>query len=128
MYDGWCQLPLRAIRQQVASAVDMVVHLERLLDGTLRVVQCAGVVGMEGDTIVMQDIFLFEHEGLDADGKIIGGLESQRVCDPVLDRISEAGITLPPSVFWCWYGQFVEETVSPVVCRVEKSKIKLEHP
>jgi pilus assembly protein CpaF len=98
------ELPLRAIRQQVASAVDMVVHLERLRDGTRRVVQCAEVVGMEGDTIVMQDIFLFEHEGLDADGKIIGGLKPTGLRPRASDRISEAGITLPPSVFGAGMG------------------------
>ncbi len=93
------ELPLRAIRQQVSSAVDMIVHLERLRDGSRRIVQCAELVGMEGETIVMQDIFLFEHERLDEDGKIIGSLKPTGLRPRASDRIEQAGITLPPSVY-----------------------------
>lgn len=93
------ELPLRAIRQQVASAVDLIVHLERLRDGTRRIVQCAEIVGMEGDTIVMQDIFLFEQEGIDENGKIIGSLKPTGLRPRASDRIADAGITLPPNIF-----------------------------
>ena len=71
-------LPLRAIRQQVASAVDVIVHQERLRDGSRKIVQCAEVVGMEGETIVMQDIFTFQQTGIDENGKIEGGLMCDR--------------------------------------------------
>ena len=92
-------LPLRAIRQQIASAVDMVVHVDRLRDGSRRMVQCAELMGMEGETIVMQDLFLFEQTGLSEEGKVIGSLNSTGLRPKAATRIAEAGITLPSSIF-----------------------------
>jgi len=92
-------LPLRAIRQQIASAIDLIVHQSRLRDGSRKIVQAAEVVGMEGDTIVMQDIFRFEQTGIDEDGKILGELRPTGLRPRINDRIVEAGIHLPPSVF-----------------------------
>ena len=65
-------LPVRAIREQVASAVDVIVHESRLSDGTRKVVNITEIVGLEGDQITMQDIFEFEQTGVDAQGKVIG--------------------------------------------------------
>jgi pilus assembly protein CpaF len=93
------ELPLRAIRQQVASAVDMIVHQERLRDGSRKVVQCTEVLGMEGDTIIMQDIFRFEQDSIDENGKIMGELRPTGLRPRVNDRIEQAGIHLPPSIF-----------------------------
>ena len=93
------ELPLRAIRQQVASAIDLIVHQERLRDGSRKIVQASEVVGMEGDTIVMQDIFRFEQTGIDEDGKILGELLPTGLRPRINDRIVDAGIQLPPSVF-----------------------------
>ena len=93
------ELPLRAIRQQIASAIDLVVHQDRLRDGSRKVVQCSEVLGMEGDTIVMQDVFRFEQTGLDENGKILGELRPTGLRPRINDRIEEAGIHLPPSVF-----------------------------
>ncbi len=93
------ELPLRAIRQQVTSAIDLIVHQERLRDGSRRIVQCSEVVGMEGDTIVMQDIFRFEQTGIDEDGKVLGELLPTGLRPRINDRIIDAGIQLPPSVF-----------------------------
>jgi pilus assembly protein CpaF len=93
------ELPLRAIRQQIASAIDMIVHQDRLRDGTRKVTQCSEVLGMEGDTIVMQDIFRFEQDGIDENGKIIGELRPTGLRPRINERIEEAGIHLPPSVF-----------------------------
>ena len=92
-------LPVRAIRQQIASAVDLIIHQERLRDGSRKVVQCSEVLGMEGDTIVMQDIFVFEQTGIDENGKIIGELRPTGLRPRANERIEEAGIHLPPSIF-----------------------------
>jgi len=66
------ELPLKAIREQVASAIDLIVHMNRMRDGTRRVVQVTEVQGLEGDTIVMQDLFTFEQTGFQ-NGRVIGG-------------------------------------------------------
>lgn len=92
-------LPLRAIRQQIASAIDLIVHQERLRDGSRKVVQCSEVLGMEGDTIVMQDIFRFEQTGIDENGKILGELRPTGLRPRVNERIEQAGVHLPPSIF-----------------------------
>ncbi|HXF60632.1 MAG TPA: CpaF family protein [Caldilineaceae bacterium] len=93
------ELPLRAIRQQIASAIDLIIHQERLRDGSRKVVQCSEVLGMEGDTIIMQDIFTFEQTGIDENGKIIGELRPTGLRPRVNERIEQAGIHLPPSIF-----------------------------
>ena len=93
------ELPLRAIRQQVASAIDLIIHQERMRDGSRKIVQASEVVGMEGDTIVMQDIFRFEQTGIDEDGKVLGELLPTGLRPRINDRIKDAGIQLPPSIF-----------------------------
>jgi pilus assembly protein CpaF len=93
------ELPLRAIRQQIGSAIDMVVHQERLRDGSRKIVQCSEVLGMEGDTIVMQDIFRFDQTGIDENGKILGELRPTGLRPRINERIELAGIHLPPSIF-----------------------------
>jgi pilus assembly protein CpaF len=97
-------LPVRAIRQQISSAVDMIIHQERMRDGGRRIVQASEVVGMEGDTIVMQDIFVFQQTGYDEKGKIMGQLEATGLRPRVGDRIEEAGIKLPPNIFGLNFG------------------------
>ncbi len=92
-------LPLRAIRQQIAAAVDVIIQVARLRDGSRRTIQMSEILGMEGETIVMQDIFLFEQTGLDENGKIIGGLKPTGLRPRFNERIEDAGIKLPPSVF-----------------------------
>jgi len=91
-------LPLRAIREQVASAVDLIVHQERMRDGSRRVTQITEVQGMEGDVIVMQDIFAFEHQGFE-DGRILGRLKPTGIRPKFMPRIEQANITLPPTTF-----------------------------
>ena len=93
------ELPLRAIRQQVASAIDLIVHQERMRDGSRKIVQASEVVGMEGESIVMQDIFRFEQTGIDDDGRILGELLPTGLRPRINDRIKDAGIQLPPSIF-----------------------------
>jgi pilus assembly protein CpaF len=91
-------LPLRAIREQIASALDCIIQLERLRDGSRRVVQVAEVQGMEGDVIVMQDVFLFEHMGY-KDGRIVGRLKPTGIRPKFTEKIERANIHLPPQLF-----------------------------
>jgi pilus assembly protein CpaF len=91
-------LPVRAIREQVASAIDIIVQQERMRDGTRKVVTVTEVSGMEGDVITMTDIFSFEQTGVEA-GKIIGRLRPTGLRPKFMDKIEAAGINLPPSIF-----------------------------
>jgi pilus assembly protein CpaF len=91
-------LPVRAIREQVASAIQLVVHEERLRDGSRRVVSISEVQGMEGDVITMSELFTFEQTGLEA-GKVIGRLRPTGLRPKFITMIQAAGIMLPPSIF-----------------------------
>jgi pilus assembly protein CpaF len=91
-------LPTRAIREQIASAIHMIVHLERLRDGTRKVTHIAEIQGMEGDVITMTDIFVFEQTGLE-DGKVIGRLRPTGLRPKFMDKIEQSGIHLPASIF-----------------------------
>jgi pilus assembly protein CpaF len=93
-------LPARAIREQIASAIDLIVHLSRLRDGTRRVVQISEVVGMEGDTITIQDVFRFDYEaGRDEEGRFQGVPEPTGIRPQFTDRLAEVGIELSPEIF-----------------------------
>jgi pilus assembly protein CpaF len=93
-------LPLRAIREQIASAVDVVVQLTRLRDGTRRVTHVTEVQGMEGETVTLQDAFLFDYSaGVDASGRFLGKPVPTGVRPRFTDRFDELGITLSPRVF-----------------------------
>jgi pilus assembly protein CpaF len=91
-------LPHRAIREQIASALNLIVHEERMRDGTRKVTNISEVQGMEGDVITMSDIFLFEQTGIE-NGKIIGRLRPTGIRPKFIEKIEAAGIYLPPSVF-----------------------------
>jgi len=91
-------LPLRAIREQIASAVDLIVHQNRLKDGSRKIVNITEVQGMEGDVIVMQDVFVFEQTGVE-DGKIQGRLKPTGIRPHFVERFEVAGIHLPPNIF-----------------------------
>jgi len=91
-------LPHRAIREQIASALNLIVHQERMRDGSRRVVSISEIQGMEGDVITMSDIFVFEQTGLE-NGKIIGRLRPTGLRPKFMEKIEAAGIYLPPSVF-----------------------------
>ena len=91
-------LPLRAIREQIAAAFDLVVHLERLPDGTRRVVKVSEVQGLEGDTIVMQDVFVFVRTGMD-EGRIQGHYTATGVRPKFVEKLEAAGAQLPPGLF-----------------------------
>jgi len=91
-------LPVRAIREQITSAVDLVVHQERMRDGTRKVVYITEVSGMEGDVITTTDIFLFEQTGVE-NGKVIGRLRPTGLRPKFMEKIEATGIHLPPSIF-----------------------------
>ena len=92
------ELPLKAIREQVASAVELIVHLQRIKDGSRKVLKVSEVQGMEGDTIVMQDIFVYNFNGVEK-GKVIGELQSTGIRPKFLHKLTERGIEFPASVF-----------------------------
>jgi pilus assembly protein CpaF len=92
------ELPLKAIREQVASAVDLIVHMNRMRDGTRKVVQVAEVQGMEGDTIVMQDIFLYEQTGFQ-NGRVLGQLKATGLRPKFSEKFAVNNIELPANIF-----------------------------
>ena len=92
------ELPVRAIREQVASAMDLICQQERMRDGTRKITSITEVSGMEGDVITMTDIFVFEQTGIE-NGKIIGRLRPTGLRPKFMDKIETAGINLPPSIF-----------------------------
>jgi len=91
-------LPVRAIREQIASAVDLIVHQARLKDGTRRITNITEVQGMEGDVIVMQDVFVFEQTGV-VEGKIQGRLKPTGIRPKFVEKFEVQGIHLPPGLF-----------------------------
>jgi pilus assembly protein CpaF len=91
-------LPVRAIREQISSAIDLVVHQDRLRDGSRKIVTITEVSGMEGDVITTTDLFVFEQMGYD-NGKIIGKLRPTGLRPKFMDKIEAAGIHIPATVF-----------------------------
>jgi pilus assembly protein CpaF len=93
------ELPIKAIREQIAGALDLIIHQSRLKDGSRKITHITEVQGLEGDTVVLQDIFLFEQQGVDVGGKIIGRLAPTGVRPKFYERLETSGIYIPPSVF-----------------------------
>ncbi len=93
------ELPIKAMRQQIASAVDLIVQVHRLQGGARKVTQITEVVGMEQDTVVMQDIFVFVQDSIDESGRATGRFEASGVRPSFMDRLESAGVRLPVSVF-----------------------------
>lgn len=92
-------LPVKAIREQVSSAIDLIVHAGRFRDGSRKVTHITEVQGMEGDVIVLQDLFLFQQTGIDEDGKVKGRFISTGIRPRFMERIEAAGIRLDPRLF-----------------------------
>ncbi|WP_246210109.1 CpaF family protein [Nocardioides piscis] len=93
-------LPVRAIREQVASAVDLIIQQTRLKDGTRRITAITEIVGMEGDIVTTQDVFMFDyHAGTDENGKFLGDLKSMGLRPRFLDRLSDHGVKVDPTIF-----------------------------
>ncbi len=92
-------LPLTAIRQQVSSAIDLIVQQSRMQDGSRRIVQITEVVGMESGTITTQDLFVYQQTGLDENGRVQGSFQPQGIRPHFYDKIIRYGIDLPLSIF-----------------------------
>ncbi len=92
-------LPEKAMRQQIASAIDVIIQIARLSDGARKVMTISEIVGMEGEVITMQDIFTFERIGLDPQGRVQGRFKPSGIRPKFADRLRQAGIELPMSMF-----------------------------
>lgn len=92
-------LPIRVIRQQIASAIDLIIHQSRLKDGSRKVTSITEVVGMEGDTVVMNEIFRFEQTGIAPDGRVLGEVKPTGIRPMFTPRLEAAGFKLGPEVF-----------------------------
>ena len=93
------ELPSRAIREQIASAVDIIIHESRLADGSRKVTAITEVTGMEGQNIVMQDLFVFRQTGVDGDGRIVGEFRPTGAMPTFFDTLKSRGIELSPRIF-----------------------------
>jgi pilus assembly protein CpaF len=96
---GSVNLPERAMRHQIASAIQLVVQQSRMSDGTRKVTSISEITGMEGDVITMQEIFTFEKLGVTPEGKVIGRFRATGVRPKVCERLKASGIHLPPDMF-----------------------------
>ena len=93
------ELPVKAIREQIAGAIDLIIQQSRLKDGSRKITNITEVQGMEGDVIVLQDIFSFQQKGIGEDGKIIGRLLPTGIRPKFYERLEYSGIHIPTSVF-----------------------------
>jgi pilus assembly protein CpaF len=91
-------LPVRAIREQIAAAVDLIVHQSRLKDGSRKITHVTEVQGMEGDVIVLQDIFDYEQTGME-NGRVVGRLKPTGIRPKFMTRFETSNIYLPPNIF-----------------------------
>ena len=96
---GATNLPDKAMRQQIASAIHLVVQQTRLADGTRKVTSISEITGMEGDVITMQEIFVFEKAGISKEGKVVGRFRATGVRPKCAEKLRAAGIVLPPEMF-----------------------------
>ena len=96
---GATNLPDRAMRQQISSAIQLVIQQTRLADGSRKITSISEITGMEGDVITMQEIFLFEKMGITQDGKVIGRFRATGVRPKVCERLKASGIHLPADMF-----------------------------
>jgi pilus assembly protein CpaF len=92
-------LPEKGVRAQIASAIDAIIHVQRMSDGTRKVLTIAEVVGMEGDVITMQDLFVYHREGIDEDGKVLGHFAATGIRPKAAERLLEYGIDLDETLF-----------------------------
>jgi pilus assembly protein CpaF len=93
------ELPSRAIREQIASAINLIVHQSRLRDGTRRLTHVTEIHGMEEDVVVMQDIFIYRQFGVDEQGRVIGRLQPTGLRPRCLEKLIGEGIDVSPEAF-----------------------------
>ncbi len=92
-------LPDRAMREQIASAIDVLVHIARLSDGSRKVMNISEITGMEGEIVTLQDIFVFDKYGVREDGKVMGAHRPTGIRPKFVENLQVAGISLPPDIF-----------------------------
>jgi pilus assembly protein CpaF len=97
MMSGYDFVP-KSVRAQIASAFNVVIHLERMRDGTRKVVQISEITGMDEDVISMQDIFKFTRTGVDSEGRVLGGFAPASLRPRILDRLTDLGLEMPPEL------------------------------
>jgi pilus assembly protein CpaF len=93
------ELPVRAIREQICSAIHMVIQISRLSDGSRRITHVSEISGLEGQVVTMQDLFRFEQEGIDSEGQVVGHFRSTGIRPQFADRFEVAGISLPSDIY-----------------------------
>jgi pilus assembly protein CpaF len=113
------EMPLRAIREQIASAVDLIVHTARLKDGSRKIINITEVYGIEDDEILTHDIFEFVQTGIDEEGKILGELRPTGVRPTFMSQFASAGVQLPPGE----YGIPPYDPANPPPARIGKGRI-----
>jgi pilus assembly protein CpaF len=96
---GGANLPERAMREQICSAINVLIHIARLSDGSRKVIKVSEITGMEGDVITLQDIFAFEQVGIREGGKVVGALRATGILPKFMERVKVSGVSLPPKVF-----------------------------
>ncbi len=92
-------IPVSAVREYISSALSVIVHLDRMSDGSRRVTRVAEIVGMEGDVVTMQDVFRFRQRGVDDKGRVIGAMGPTGIRPQFADKLTDAGIPLPTELF-----------------------------
>jgi pilus assembly protein CpaF len=92
-------LPGKAMREQISSAIQVLIHIARLSDGSRKVVNVSEITGMEGDVITLQDIFVFRKSGINEDGKVLGTHTATGIRPKFVERLRIAGVSLPPNIF-----------------------------
>jgi pilus assembly protein CpaF len=92
-------LPEIAVRRQIASAVTIVIQVSRFSDGTRRVTHLTEITGMEQDTVSMQDVFVFEKQGVSSDGRVLGAFTATGIRPKFADKLKASGISVPASLF-----------------------------
>ena len=93
------ELPVRMIHEQIASALDVIIQISRLMDGSRKVVQVTEVAGMEGDQVSLQEIFKFEQTGVETHGTVRGNLLATGIRPLFADRLEAYGVKLPDNIF-----------------------------
>jgi len=96
---GGFDMPTRAMRSQIANAVDLIVQVNRLSGGPRKITAITEIVGMEQDTIVMQDIFNYVQEGVDSNGRAVGYFQASGIRPTFIPRLESHGVRLPASAF-----------------------------
>ncbi|MEN8375000.1 MAG: CpaF family protein [Gemmatimonadota bacterium] len=116
-------IPERAMREQVSSAIDVVIQASRMSDGSRKVVAVSEIVGMEGNVITMQDIFIFDRQGIDEDGKVLGGFRSTGIRPRFADQLRMHGIKLSSFLFGDEVGTDMAEEEAPAKAEKEKKTL-----